>query len=84
MVFHGRVPHLFPRGQTLEVTIRDRSEKAHFGTAEFDWKVPAVMAPDERVSVRIRASESICPASADSSSKDMRDLAYQLQSVEVV
>jgi hypothetical protein len=84
MVFHGRVSHHFPQGQTLEGTIRDRSEKAHFGTGEFNWKVPAAMAADERVSVRIRASESICPATADSSSKDMRDLAYQLHSVEVV
>ena len=84
IVFHGRVPHRFPQGQTLECTIRDGSESAHFNPGEFDWKVPAAMAAGERASVRIRASESICPASADSSSKDMRNLAYQLQSVEVV
>ena len=83
MVFHGRVPHRFPQGQTLECTIRDRSESAHFNPGEFDWKVPAAMAAGERASVQIRASESICPASADSSSKDMRNLAYQLHSVEV-
>jgi len=84
LVFHGRVPHRFPQGQTLECTIRNGSERAHFGPGEFDWKVPAAMAAVERASVRIRASESICPASADSSSKDMRNLAYQLHSVEVV
>jgi hypothetical protein len=84
IVFHGRVPHRFPQGQTLECTIRNGSERAHFSPGEFDWKVPAAIAAGERASVRIRASESICPASADSSSKDMRNLAYQLHSVEVV
>jgi len=84
VIFHGRIPHRFPQGQTLECTISDASKTTHFRAGDFDWKIPAVMPPGERASIRVRASASFCPARDDSSAKDARDLAYHLYTIEVV